>query len=105
MALGPIFIILALFRATRGLFEGWIKAATMLALTPVLAVLLGGATLVMIGPMIASLLTNPLKLGETRTLETTLKARSGEPVTFQITAFPVLRHNTAASLVTFGRDS
>ena len=55
MALGPIFIILALFRATRGLFEGWLKAAVMLALTPVLAVLLGGATLVMISPMIASL--------------------------------------------------
>ena len=55
MALGPLFIVLALFRGTRGLFEGWLKAALMLAITPVLAVLLGGATLVMIGPMIAAL--------------------------------------------------
>jgi type IV secretion system protein VirB6 len=27
MALGPVFIVLALFRSTRGLFEGWLKAA------------------------------------------------------------------------------
>ena len=51
------------------------------------------------GPMIASLLTNPLKLGETRTLETTLKARSGEPVTFQITAFPVFGARAEANLI------
>jgi type IV secretion system protein VirB6 len=28
MALGPVFIVLALFRGTRGLFEGWLKAAS-----------------------------------------------------------------------------
>ncbi len=55
MALGPVFIIMALFRGTRGLFEGWIKAAMMLALTPMLAVLLGGGTLMLIAPMIQSL--------------------------------------------------
>jgi len=55
MALGPVFIVLALFRDTRGLFEGWIKAALMLALTPMLAVLLGGGTLMLIAPMIRSL--------------------------------------------------
>ncbi len=55
MALGPVFIILALFRGTRGLFEGWLKAAVMLAITPMLAVLLGGGTLVLIAPMIAAL--------------------------------------------------
>lgn len=55
MALGPLFIMLALFRGTRGLFEGWLKAAVMLAITPLFAVLLGGGTLVMIAPMIAAL--------------------------------------------------
>jgi type IV secretion system protein VirB6 len=55
MALGPVFIVLALFRGTRGLFEGWLRAAVMLALTPMLAVLLGGGTLVLIAPMIAAL--------------------------------------------------
>jgi type IV secretion system protein VirB6 len=55
MALGPVFIILALFRGTRGFFEGWIKVAVMLALTPMLAVLLGGGTLALIEPMIQSL--------------------------------------------------
>lgn len=55
MALGPVFIVLALFRGTRGLFEGWLKAALMLALTPVLAVLLGGATMMMIAPMVSAL--------------------------------------------------
>jgi len=55
MALGPVFIILALFKGTRGLFEGWLKAAVMLAITPLFAVLLGGGTLVLIAPMIAAL--------------------------------------------------
>jgi type IV secretion system protein VirB6 len=55
MALGPVFIVLALFRSTRGLFEGWLKAAIMLALTPLFAVLIGGGTLVMAAPMIRSL--------------------------------------------------
>jgi type IV secretion system protein VirB6 len=55
MALGPVFIIMALFRGTRGLFEGWLKAAVMLALTPMLAVVLGGGTMVMIAPMFQAL--------------------------------------------------
>lgn len=55
MAVGPVFIVLALFGGTRGLFEGWLKAAVMLAITPMLAVLLGGGTLVLIAPMIAEL--------------------------------------------------
>jgi type IV secretion system protein VirB6 len=55
MALGPVFVVLALFGGTRGLFEGWLKAAVMLAITPMLAVLLGGGTMVLIAPMIAEL--------------------------------------------------
>ena len=55
MALGPVFIIMALFKGTRGLFEGWLKAALMMALTPLFAVLIGGGTLVMAAPMIRTL--------------------------------------------------
>ena len=33
LALGPIFIICGLFEGSRGLFEGWLKAAVMFALT------------------------------------------------------------------------
>ncbi|MEO6716703.1 MAG: type IV secretion system protein [Novosphingobium sp.] len=55
MALGPVFIVLALFKGSRGLFEGWLRAAIMLALTPLFAVLIGGGTLVMAAPMIRSL--------------------------------------------------
>lgn len=65
LALGPVFIVLALFPGTRGLFEGWLRAALVLAITPVLAVLLGSATLVMIAPMIAALaqVNGPVPIG------------------------------------------
>lgn len=55
IALGPIFIVLALFSGTRELFAGWLRAAVMLALAPLFAVLLGGGTLVMILPLIRAL--------------------------------------------------
>jgi hypothetical protein len=34
LALGPVFIILALFKGTRGLFEGWLKTAVLFAVVP-----------------------------------------------------------------------
>ena len=55
MALGPVFVVLALFQGTRGLFEGWLKTAVAFALTPIFAVLLGGATLAAIAPMMNAL--------------------------------------------------
>jgi type IV secretion system protein VirB6 len=55
LALGPIFIICGLFEGSRGLFEGWIRAAVLFALTPLLAVLIGGATIAMLSPMLDSL--------------------------------------------------
>src|SRR5688572_13876300 len=54
LALGPIFIICGLFEGSRGLFEGWLKAAVLFALTPLLAVLIGGATIAMLSPMLDS---------------------------------------------------
>lgn len=55
LALGPIFIVFGLFHGSRGLFEGWLKAAVLFALTPLLAVLIGGATIAMLSPMLDSL--------------------------------------------------
>ena len=39
LALGPIFVACLLFDSTRGLFEGWLRAAVAFALAPMLAVL------------------------------------------------------------------
>jgi type IV secretion system protein VirB6 len=55
LALGPIFIIMALFSGTRGLFVGWMKTVIMLAVTPLFAVLLGGGTLALIRPLVMEL--------------------------------------------------
>ncbi|WP_395622107.1 type IV secretion system protein [Sphingomonas daechungensis] len=55
LALGPIFIICGLFEGSRGLFEGWLKAAVLFALTPLLAVLIGGGTIALLSPMLDSL--------------------------------------------------
>jgi type IV secretion system protein VirB6 len=55
LILGPIFIILALFEGTRGLFEGWLKSVAMFALVPLLTVVMGSGALVAIAPMVASL--------------------------------------------------
>ena len=55
LILGPIFIVLALFDGTRGLFEGWLKSVAMFALVPLLTVVMVSGALAAIGPMIAGL--------------------------------------------------
>jgi type IV secretion system protein VirB6 len=55
LIIGPVFIVLALFDGTRGLFEGWLKSVAMFALVPLLTVVMGSGALVAIGPMIAGL--------------------------------------------------
>ncbi|WP_420141360.1 type IV secretion system protein [Sphingomonas sp.] len=55
LALGPIFIILALFGGTRGLFEGWLKAVVMLAVAPLFAILLGAGVLELAVPVVRAL--------------------------------------------------
>lgn len=39
LGLGPVFVAFLLFDATRGLFEGWLRAAVAFALAPLMAVL------------------------------------------------------------------
>lgn len=58
LALGPVFVVLALFPATRGLFAGWLKGVVLMAFTPLFAVLGGSLMLELSVPILR-------KLGET----------------------------------------
>lgn len=65
LILGPVFIVLALFEGTRGLFQGWLKCVATFALVPLLTVVMGSGALGAINPMVAGLTENgaqiPLK--------------------------------------------
>ena len=41
LAVGPVFVVLALFPGTRGLFAGWLRGVVLTAVTPLFAVLGG----------------------------------------------------------------
>ncbi len=55
LAVGPIFVVLALFDGTRGLFTGWLKSLVMLALAPLFAVLGGSIMLELSVPILSAL--------------------------------------------------
>lgn len=59
LILGPIFIVLALFPQTRGLFNGWIRTSLIFALAPMLTVLGGTAAMMLFQPLIDSIGSNP----------------------------------------------
>lgn len=59
VALGPIFVVMALFNGTRGLFTGWLKGLVMLALTPLFAVLGGTIMLELAVPVLSALSQAP----------------------------------------------
>lgn len=58
VAIGPIFVVMALFDGTRGLFTGWLKGLVMLALTPLFAVLAGSIMLELSVPILSALTQN-----------------------------------------------
>ena len=60
LALGPVFIVLALFANTRGLFEAWLRTTVAFAFAPMLIVLGGGAVLSALKPIIAAIADDPL---------------------------------------------
>jgi type IV secretion system protein VirB6 len=62
LALGPVFVVLALFKGTRGLFVGWLKGVVMLSLAPLFAVLGGSLMLELAVPVLSSLLATPGKI-------------------------------------------
>jgi type IV secretion system protein VirB6 len=64
LAVGPIFVVLALFDGTRGLFTGWLKGLTMMALAPLFAVLGGSIMLEMAVPVLAALVAVPGKIDQ-----------------------------------------
>lgn len=55
LAVGPIFVVFALFSGTRGLFVGWLRGVVMTAVTPLFAVLGGGFMLELAVPVVAGL--------------------------------------------------
>ena len=59
VALGPIFVVMALFGGTRGLFAGWVKGLAMLAMAPLFAVLGGSVMLELAVPILAALVAVP----------------------------------------------
>jgi type IV secretion system protein VirB6 len=62
MGLGPIFIVMALFTGTRGLFVGWLKGVVLMALAPLFAVLGGSLMLELAIPVLTSLAATPGKI-------------------------------------------
>jgi len=59
LAIGPVFVVLALFRQTRGLFEAWLRTALLFALAPTLTVLAGSAAVALLGPLIDAIADDP----------------------------------------------
>ena len=59
VALGPVFVVLALFNGTRGLFTGWLKGVVMCGLAPLFAVLGGSIMLELSVPVLGALTANP----------------------------------------------
>lgn len=55
MAIGPIFVILALFSGTRGLTAGWLRGLVLTALTPLFVVAGGSMILELLVPVVARL--------------------------------------------------
>ena len=65
LGLGPVFVVLALFRATRGLFVGWLKGVVLLALAPLFAVLGGSLMLELSVPVLRKLGETPGQIDDT----------------------------------------
>lgn len=59
LGLGPVFVVLALFTSTRGLFVGWLKGVVMLAIAPLFAVLGGTLMLELSVPVLRGLTQTP----------------------------------------------
>ena len=59
LGLGPVFVVMALFTSTRGLFVGWLKGVVMLAIAPLFAVLGGSLMLDLAVPVLSGLAQVP----------------------------------------------
>lgn len=61
LALGPLFVVFALFTQTRGLFEGWLRTSIGFAFIPMLVTLGGSAALSLLTPAILSISGDPMQ--------------------------------------------
>ncbi len=59
IGLGPVFVVMALFGGTRGLFTGWVKGVVLCALAPLFAVLGGSVMLELAVPILSALTATP----------------------------------------------
>ena len=55
LAVGPVFVVFALFNGTRGLTAGWLRGVVLTAIVPLFVVVGGGLTVEMLVPVIAGL--------------------------------------------------
>jgi type IV secretion system protein VirB6 len=55
LAIGPIFVSLGLFAATRGLAFGWARVCILLALVPLLSLMTSAGALTMVEPMVVDM--------------------------------------------------
>src|SRR5690606_7996916 len=55
LALGPVFVVMALFGGTRGLTAGWLRGVVLTALAPLFVVLGGSITLELLVPVLRAL--------------------------------------------------
>lgn len=94
LAMGPVFVVLALFRQTRGLFEGWLRTALVFALAPTLTVLSGSAALALLGPLVDAIADDPA--GAVAELRPILELFMGSVVYVGLVAMMIW---TSASLV------
>lgn len=58
LAVGPVFIALFLFDATRGFFDGWLRATVAFAVAPLAGNVFGAAMLIMMSPFLGVLTEN-----------------------------------------------
>jgi len=61
LALGPLFVVFALFSQTRGLFEGWLRTSIGFAFIPMLVTLGGSAALSLLTPAILAISGDPMQ--------------------------------------------
>lgn len=57
LAIGPVFVVLALFSGTRGLFAGWLRGLVLTAVTPLFVVVGGSIMLELMVPVLRGLIT------------------------------------------------
>ena len=55
LAVGPVFVVFALFSGTRGLTAGWLRAVVLTAITPLFVVTGGGIVMELLVPVIGAL--------------------------------------------------